>query len=241
MKFIQAILAAAFSAPVICQEQIRPAGFVPFAEQQQQAKTGVTSSVGNYGGNVVEAIADADPLRATVGAVAVEALRAAEDPVLLGIKINGNEDDNIPVRKVHVDSEGLMAATATNVDAVTGTTLVANLTFDNGSKNNDSVSNAVADGTATSTQINAKLATRKPSFSLQSLINALEDVAIDEGVRYEIIFDQNDNSGLGRVKVFQVDTEAHLASAHAATDATALADFEVDTTPTSVSEKLAGE
>jgi len=171
----------------------------------------------------------------------VEALRAAENPVMVAVKINGNESDNVPVRKVHVDSEGEMAATVTAVDAVSGTTLVANLTFDNGSKNNDSVSNAVADGTGTSTQINAKLATRKPSFSLQSLINALEDVAIDEGVRYEILFDQNDNSGLGRVKVFQVDTETHLESAHVAAFSTGLADFVVDTTPTSVSEKLAGE
>lgn len=219
---------------------MRKEPWTAFAEIQQQAKTGVTVQTSNFG-NVVEAIAAADPLRATAGSVAVEALRAAVNPQLVSIRINGNATDAEPVRDVHLDSDGAMAATAVAVDAVAGTTLVANLTFDNGSKNNDSVSNAVADGTLTSTQINAKLATRKPSFSLSALINALEDVALDEEVRYEILFDQNDNGANGRVKVFQVDTAAHLTLAHGASISTATADFEVDTTPQSAAEKLAGE
>lgn len=241
MKKPNLFLACAAVVAASMEQVFRP-GFQPLWEQQQQAKSGVVTAASSYG-TPAEAVAVADPLRTTAGSLVVEALRAQDNPQVVAIEVNGNPVDAVPIRRVHT-GEGAMADLATAADAIAGTTLVGNLTFDNGSKNNDSVSNAIADGTGHSAAINAKLATRKPTFSLAALLNALEDVALEEEIRFVVLFDQNDNGELGRVKVFEVDTNAHAVgaiNAAVAAFSVAVADFEVDTTPASAAERLAGE
>ncbi len=225
----------------ILEQKISP-GFVPFGEQQQQAKTGPVEVI-TEGDPEVDGVADSDPLRATPGSLLVEALRAASGPQAGVIQVSQSD----AVRRVSIVDAATLAAMATAADAISGTTLVATLTWDGGEKNNAPMTNAVADGVGgMSTQINAALAAAKPSFSLSSIVNKLEDIASDVAVDKEIvvIFDQSANSGLGTVKVFVVDTLVHASSAYeAARDngGSIAAEFSVDTTPAAQADKLAGE
>jgi hypothetical protein len=228
-------------------EQVFRPGFQPLSEQQQQAKTGsvriaTEEELGDLGAgsainlSALVEVAKADPLRATVGTAAVLGLRAVAEEKVVIIRISNDLDKRRVI--IAPGSEGDGPFTAAN--AAAGTDVAAILTFDNSSLNNDSVSNSVADGTGLSTGINAKLATRKPSFSLASLINAVEDVVLDDGTKDALFFVDQAN---GTMKVL-TGTDAALDTAQgAATSSIAevQGEFIQDATPEATTGDLLGE
>jgi hypothetical protein len=236
-KFILAASIVAAIRP--SQEQPAFVGFTPLFEQQQQVKSGTVTSPLSYD-IAVEGIAVADPLRTTMGSLTVEALRAMTGAATVVGKM-GIAD---PIRLLHI-GVGDSADFLTVIDAATGTTKVADLTWDGGEKNNAPMTNAVADGVGTlSTIINNALEAAKPSFSLAQIVSALEDISLDEEKELVWVFDQSANSGNGRLVAFEVDTEAHAETAFAdglATYSEISGEFLQDTTPVVAADKLAGE
>jgi hypothetical protein len=230
-------------------EQVFRTGFQPLAEQQQKAKTGsvriatvdeVTSLGAATSAENLPAfveVAKADPLRTTVGGVVVDAAKAVDDAKVIFAQIT----NDLAGRRVVVSDKAIGDAPFTAANAVSGTDFAGNLSFDNGSLNNDSVTNAVADGTGLSAGINAKLATRKPSYSLAALINAVEDVILADGTKDALVVIDQENE---TIKVL-TGTEAAIASAFeaaaAATDKIE-GEFIIDSTPQSSSTgSLLGE
>lgn len=217
-------------------EQPLSVGFSPLLEQRQFAKTGVVNSPeGNS--VVVRAIANADPLRATVGSVIVEALRLTpEETVAVGVITEALDS-----RVVEVAEVADAAAVAATLPGATGVVRSARLTYDGGAVKNAPMSNSVANGTGLSTLINTAIAAAKPNWSPISLVNKVEDILADNpGVEGLVVVDQISN----RIDVY-TGTDAQITAANAAIGAQmaagALAVFLIDSTPAAATEGQFGE
>jgi len=219
------------------QEQPVTVGFTPLEEQQQQAAKSGTLNLADVDDYLeIQTALTPDETRMTVAAVAIAGIKAVEDVTGAIIYISPGQAE----RTVHFCPGAEIAAAFTAADAVSGTDAAAVLTFDNSSLNNDSVSNSVADGTGVSTIINALLATRKPSFSLQSLINGIESEVTVEG-RDDAVLIFLDQAG-NATKVLS-GTEGAIESARTAAIATlaVLDPVYIDTTPVAETTRLYGE
>lgn len=218
-----------------------PKGLLEFTPKhpQPQAKAGIVQGedMADTGeSRSITALAESDPLIATVGSVVVLAAKASQNPVQILAALT----NNLQIRVVDVLASG--AEAAVNAAILAGATVLsATLTFDGGELNNAPMTNAVANGTGLSTAINGALAAAKPSFSMQSIINKIEDIVLlTEGVTDAlIVVDQVNNN----VKVYtgtpaQVSADRVLG-AQAATST--LSEFVIDSTPASAASKLLGE
>lgn len=219
----------------IIMEQGAALQFAPFGEQQQQAKTGVvTPFITDI--PQVAAVADSDPLRATVGSLIVESAKAIESKVVM----IGLITQVLSGRKVLVMDQDDAGAAFTGGDASANTTLSAVLSFDGNEKNNAPMSNGIANGNGLSTVINAAIAARKPNFSLASIINTIEDIILDDGTKDALVFvDQF----AGTIKVLTMPTANstdafNTAAAGAAGNVTA---FLVNSTPVATTGRELGE
>lgn len=224
----------AFLRNVFSHEQPSNEGFTSLTDQQQQAKSGlVTADVSDDA--VIASIADSDPFRGTAGAVAVEAVRAAVATKTVVVKLTNDLSD----RYVAVLPSADAVAIYTAANAVSGTDVAGSLTFDGGEKNNAPLTNSVGDGTGLSTAINAELDVTKPSYSLLSLINKIEDIVLSDGDHDAlIIIDQEDDT----IKVLTgVPAQISAAATAALAASTVDAAFAIDSRPTSSSEKQLGE
>lgn len=237
---IKIVFLTVAAMPQICQEQIKPEVWHPFEEQQQQAKTGTVMKSEDSPDSPVTAIAVADPLRATLGAVAVMALRAVGTPRGAMVKITQALDGG----RVEVTGGGTDVAedVLAVADAVAGTTKSAELTFDGGALNNAPMTNAVANGTGLSTAINAALAAAKPSFSLQSILQKIEDIVRAQApadIDALVVVDQD----LEKITVL-TGTAAAITGAYVAVQAgigTSDGELTHDATPASEAESEFGE
>lgn len=225
------------------EQTFRP-GFQPLAEQQQQAKTATISVDDTWPAAqpdpVIEGVAVADPMRSTLGGTIVQALKAKDDElVAIG---------SIPAvsmnRRIVIVPGDVAADINAALDAAANVVKSAQLTFDGGEVNNAPMSNAVANGTGISTQVNAAIAAAKPSFSLQSIINKLEDLlAATAGAHTGVVVVDQHNEAV-YLWTCPVANEATLlaevnSSSPAGNDSVAA--FDVDANPQASAEGQFGE
>lgn len=236
MKII--VLAASIAANL---EQKFPVGFSPMLEQQQQSKSGVVTVEDGAPDAVIAAVAQSDPLRSTVGSLIVEVNRAADaECVTAGKLTRALENRAVMVVKAEGDPATVATDTIANISTHTGMTKSAELTFDGGALKNAPMSNTVANGTGLSTAINAAIATTKPSFSISTIVNAIEDAVLADGNALDavVIVDQVN----AKVLVY-TGTPTNITGAFAgfANGYDAAAIFDVDATPASTAAGQFGE
>jgi hypothetical protein len=241
----KALLTVAALVAASMDQVFRP-GFQPLGEQQQQART-ATISVDTDNPSVIpdstiEGVAAADPLRATLGGAIVLALKAKDEDLVAAATIPAVSLN----RRIVIVPEGATNAgdLIADLDAATNVVKSAELTFDGGEVNNAPMTNAVANGTGISTAVNGALAAAKPSFSLQSAINKLEDlIAATAGATSgAVVVDQS--GGKLYLYTCPVANEATMvavlnASSPAGIDS--IAAFDVDANPASSATGQFGE
>lgn len=236
------------------QEQPIRDGFTSLTEQRQFAKSGIADGISDNvtpDGNRIALALKSDPWTGTIGALLVTGGKSAEAKIVAVATMPNDPQGSTPADVAFWDATNASGATGvTAALAVTGMVKSGELTFDNGSLNNDSVTNAVANGTGISTLLNGAIATRKPSFSVQSLVNQVEDQLAaynlaNPGTIWDalIVMDQN----TGKVTVM-TGTPAHVGSAYDAFTTAAntamgdvLVDTDLDRTAQSATEKQFGE
>ncbi len=158
--------------------------FLPFIQEQQQAKSGIVE-ISDEGVTSAEldAIAESDPSVAKASTVLRQALQAVTADLGAIVKVSGNT----LFRKVAIIDQAHVAAAYTAGNAASGTSASGVVTPDDSEATGPTPhSNSVADGTGYSTVINAFLATRKPDITPAQLIDALEDEAMFQWTENEM-------------------------------------------------------
>jgi len=182
------------------------------------------------------AVADVTPVVETAGAAVVDVMRASAEPI--GVVSAIPKDPTLPrmvVAYPTASGAGQLAAVA----GLPGALKVAELTFDGGALKNAPMSNSVADNVHNlAARINARIAAQKPTFSVASIINAIEDEAKEsEGnVNVIVAVDQ----ATEKVTVYKVTNEARSALYDAVVGESTLA-LDVDTTPEATPSNQFGE
>lgn len=155
-------------------------------------------------------LGDSTPVRDTLAGICRSALGLAAALKLVII--------NFCVRKA------VIVPTATNVTSVTGSTGVTHLgtfTLDDPTKRTGSWSfDPQAADSGVETELEALIATRKPAFSLESLLNGIEDIKNEDtedtlGMGdggFMVKFDQ----ATGEVFVYKIANASNAATAHTA-------------------------
>lgn len=148
------------------QEQPRPLEPSIFAEQQAQAKSGTVTAPSGADA-IIKAVGDVTPFTNTLAGTLRDALAAA---TLDKIGII-----NLANRTVTVVPAGTDIAA---VSGATGLSLAATVTLDDPTKPSGPMS-SINGGDAGSDEVDAIVGAAKPSLSVESLCNKIEDAAID--------------------------------------------------------------
>jgi len=174
-------------------------------------------------------VAQVTPVVQTAGQTAVDLLRASVDGATA---IVGVPPEVLGLRTVALCGDGDEAAILASIVA-NGTNVlkVAELTFDGGALKNAPMTNAVANGVGVlSTPINAALAAAKPSFSVASILNTIEDIAKETAANkaFVAVVDQVGE----KVTVYQFDdAAADIVSVAIGASNDPLAQINIDPTP----------
>lgn len=186
--------------------------------------------------SILAAVAEVTPVVQTAGQTAVDLMRAA--PETAGAIIAIPALPNSP-RCVILQAGGDDAATLALLAASGGAVKVAELTFDGGALKNAAMSNAVANGAhALAAAINARIAAQKPTFSITSIVNAIEDEAKSpDGLAVDVVVYVDQTN----MKVYAYKTEDDPCATALASFQNGLAQLDVDTTPAAAASNQFGE
>lgn len=185
---------------VVSQEQPAILETSTFAEQQAQAKSGVITAPSGSNA-VIKATAAAEPAVKTLADTMRDALAAADDEQIAIINLANRTVTLVPA--------------GTSVAAITGASgleQAAELTMDDPTKASGPMSNGVTEGTD-STSISNIVASAKPSFSVPTVVNRIEDAVAEISGRSGLVVVDQANA---TVEVF-TGTTANVEAVDAAT------------------------